>query len=254
MNNELTNLLIGGIAGTVSRTMTSPLEIYKMQRQNNYMKSANLTVLWREEGIRGLWKGNFTNCVRLFPQYGINYMTYKFCQPLVNNNFVAAAIAGSISISVIYPLETVRTRLALQINHSHYNGTVDALRKMTVKEYYRGLRMTLIGYTPFNALHFTFFEYYKRKMDYDYQFIPGALAGVSALSFTYPTDLIRRRLQLQQFSHEVPTYDGILDCSRQIIRKDGIQGLYRGLLSSYLKIFPSSAIHFAVLDYLSKRL
>ena len=253
MQQEYTNLVIGGIASTISRTLTSPLEVYKMQQQNSYLHTANLSNVWKNEGFRGFWKGNFTNCIRLFPQYGINYMIYKYCQPLTPNNFTAAAIAGSLSIAAIYPLETIRTRLALQMNHSHYKGMIDALQKINVMDYYRGLRMTLIGYTPFNALHFTFYEYYKKQLDVQYQFLPGAIAGISALTFTYPSDLIRRRLQLQNFSHEVPRYNGIIDCAIKIIRLDGWVGLYRGLLPSYLKILPTSAIHFAVLDYLSRK-
>ena len=37
----------------------------------------------------------------------------------------------------------------------------------------------------------------------------GGFAGMSAVSYTYPTDLIRRRLQLQGFDKTVPKYNGI---------------------------------------------
>ena len=50
------NLLIGGMAGVISRTVTAPLELYKIQRQNNYLKESNIRNVLKREGIRYLWK------------------------------------------------------------------------------------------------------------------------------------------------------------------------------------------------------
>ena len=67
--------------------------------------------------------------------------------------------------------------------------------------------------------------------------IGGGLAGSAAISITYPTDLIRRRLQLQGFDKSVPGYAGIMDCIRKVVKKEGVTGLYRGLPASYIKFF-----------------
>ena len=65
----LDDLLIGGMAGVISRTATAPLELYKIQRQNQYLKEASIKTVLKKEGIRYLWKGNMTNCLRVFPQW-----------------------------------------------------------------------------------------------------------------------------------------------------------------------------------------
>jgi solute carrier family 25 phosphate transporter 23/24/25/41 len=115
--------------------------------------------------------------------------------------------------------------------------------------------MTLIGYIPFNALNFMFYEYYKEKVDSKCpSFLIGGMAGFSSVSFTYPTDLIRRRLQLQGFHESVPKYKGILDCFQKIIRQDGVRGLYRGLGACYLKIFPTIGIQFLVIEHLKRHM
>jgi len=67
---------------------------------------------------------------------------------------------------------------------------------------------------------------------------------MAAVSFTYPTDLMRRQLQLQGFDKTVPKYDGIIDCGRKIVRNQGFRGLYKGLLASYISIFPKFALQF----------
>ena len=73
----------------------------------------------------------------------------------------------------------------------------------------------------------------------------GGFAGMTAISITYPTDLIRRRLQLQHFGCDsVPDYNGIIDCINKIIKYEGILGLYRGLFFGYMKCVPAVAIQF----------
>ena len=69
-----------------------------------------------------------------------------------------------------------------------------------------------------------------------------------ALTFSYPTDLIRRRLQLQKFDKTVPKYNGPIHCVKKIINTEGIPGLYRGLHANYIKSFVQWSIHFYLID------
>lgn len=101
----LKTLLAGGIAGAVSRTLVSPLErmkilfqvstekicissktanissqtqVHKAGQAPKYTSMAQtLTKMWREEGMRGYFKGNLTNCVRVFPTSAIQYYSYE---------------------------------------------------------------------------------------------------------------------------------------------------------------------------------
>ena len=72
------DLIIGGMAGIISRTLTAPLELYKIKYQNKYMSEYTIKNVLHKEGIRNLSKGNLTNCVRAFPQFGISYSMYAF--------------------------------------------------------------------------------------------------------------------------------------------------------------------------------
>ena len=118
--------------------------------------------------------------------------------------------------------------------------------------------MSLIGFVPFNSITFTLYHYYKNELnkhniEYNIQnFISGGLSGLSAITITYPTDLIRKRLQIQNFDKHVPKYNGIIDCIKKIYLTEGIKGLYRGLPASYVKIFFTFGIQFYLLDNRSK--
>jgi len=252
------DLLIGGLSGIISRTSTSPLELMKMQRQNYFVPNTTFKDVVRKEGIRYLWKGNYTNCIRIFPQYSINFAAFQFFNKKIDShienenakNLVAGSLSGLVAMSGVYPLETVRSRLALQTNKSHYSGIVDAFFFFFSREKYRGLGMSLLGFAPYNGLNFAFFHYYKTLLSKCIEtedmlnLVAGGVSGMSAVSWTYPSDLVRRRLQLQGFDKSVPKYNGIRDCFRQIIRQEGFKGLYRGLGACYIKIFPTVGIQF----------
>ena len=76
----LVDLVLGGLSGVISRTLTAPLELYKFQRQNFFIPNSTIRDVLKKEGFRYLWKGNGTNCLRVFPQTGINYGIFEFCK------------------------------------------------------------------------------------------------------------------------------------------------------------------------------
>lgn len=261
----LNDFVIGGIGGIVSRSITAPLELYKIQRQNSFMPNSTINAVIEKEGIRYLWKGNGVNCLRIFPQNAINYCIYSFCDGTLFSNikndnsrrFISGTISGASSMILTYPLETIRTRLSLQTKTSHYSSIFQLIRKVPMRELFLGLRMSIIGYAPFTAISFASYFKYKEIMEKYIDINPvvckiiaGAASGGTAITITYPSDLIRRRLQLQNFDKNVPKYHGIIHCITKIVSMEGFCGLYRGLPATYIKILPTIGIQFLVIDYL----
>lgn len=78
----------------------------------------------------------------------------------------------------------------------------------------------------------------------------GALAGTIAVTFTYPIDLTRRLLQLNgQPGHK---YNGIADVYKQLYAKEGVNGFFKGLWATYLKVAPMTAILFFTNEQLKR--
>ncbi len=263
----LIDLIIGGLSGVISRTLTAPLELYKIQRQNAFIPNSTIRDVLKKEGLRYLWKGNGTNCIRVFPQTAINYGVFEFSKEHVLygienkqiKNLLAGSLGGSVSITLTYPLETIRSRLTLQTCNSHYNGFLHACRSIPIRDMFKGLRMSILGFAPFTALsfstYFTYREYLENNTNLNkdlLKVIGGGMAGTTAVSITYPSDLIRRRLQLQNFDPTVPKYGGIIDCVRKIVKMEGIVGLYRGLPATYIKLFPTIGIQFLAMERLNE--
>jgi hypothetical protein len=272
------DLFIGGTSAVVARTVTSPMELYKVQRQNYFMPNSTLRAVIRKEGLRYLWKGNGINCLRAFPQFSISHAVYEKTKIMLDKNkkikneqsvqMISGFMGGIISMVCIYPLENIRTRLSLQTNKNHYRGIYDALKKIPMRQLYNGLGTSVIGFGPFNAINRTAYTYYKKKFEFTddkygkdtiinknkdyYNFIIyllcGGFSSVTAISVTYPTDIVRKRLQLQGMSQHVPEYNGIIDCVKKVYATDGVKGFYRGLYATYVKLFPTFAIQYYIMD------
>ena len=82
--------------------------------------------------------------------------------------------------------------------------------------------------TTYNMIKLLFYEE-NVKTPVHASLMIGALAGVNAVTCTYPTDLIKRRLQMKSLDG-VKKYHGIIDCIRRIFIEEGIPGFYKGLV------------------------
>ena len=83
----------------------------------------------------------------------------------------------------------------------------------------------------------------------------GSAAGVCAKVAVYPLDMVKKRLQVQGFEHgrigfgQTQHYSGLRDCVLQVMREEGVRGLYKGLSPSIIKAALSTALHFTAYDY-----
>ena len=259
------DFIIGGIGGIVSRSLVAPIELMRIQRQNYFIPNSTLTDVYKKEGFRYFWKGNGTNCVRIFPQLAINYSIFRqsknFFKDKFENknitNFASGCIAGCTSMILTYPLETTRTYLSLQTNKNKYKGIYDALRNIPLKQLYQGSKLSLMGFGGFSGLQYSSYYYINsliKDTSFDSKLVGGGLAGLFSVSITYPTDLVRRRLQLQGFDTTVPKYTGIINACSKIFKNEGILGFYRGLGITYIKTAPAVAIQFWTIEMLNKYL
>lgn len=80
-------------------------------------------------------------------------------------------------------------------------------------------------------------------------------AGIATATATNPIWLVKTRLQLDQSQADRGTtkrqYNGSFDCVRQVLRKEGIAGLYRGLSASYLGTV-ETVLHLVLYERLKK--
>ena len=84
------------------------------------------------------------------------------------------------------------------------------------------------------------------------QFLLSSIAGVVAIFSVYPFDLVKTRMMNQRIKagSDARLYHSSLDCLQNILRYEGFQGLYRGLLPPILAAGPEKVIKYTVHDLL----
>ena len=76
----------------------------------------------------------------------------------------------------------------------------------------------------------------------------GGSAGVFSWLVTFPTDVVKTRLQ----SDVEGKYNGALDCVRKTWKAEGMPAFWRGLGSTVLRAFPINAATFTVVTWIMR--
>jgi len=270
-------LICGAIAGGIARTVTSPFErtIILQQTQNQHYSGIPfyqvIFKMLKEEGPLSMFKGNGTNVSRIMPFSAIELCTFEIYKPLLAKTLNidsksswlylgAGAMSGMTATFFTYPLDLARTLLAFQTDTKDAKNMRGFLKEIVREKgftgLFRGMGATLIGITPYASLKLTFFQIFKNLLSKDGKSLSvsesltaGAFAGCLAVSVTYPTDLIRRKIQIEVLKNNVENY-GYYKAIKEVYRTKGMKGFYVGLPATYMKLFPSTAITFMINEWL----
>ncbi|SPO24202.1 probable ODC2 - Mitochondrial 2-oxodicarboxylate carrier [Ustilago trichophora] len=179
--------------------------------------------------------------------------------------FTAGAIAGVTELLCLYPLDVVKTRMQLQgkaavAGAEHYNGMVDAFRKIIATEgagrLYRGLVPPLMLEAPKRAVKFAANDFWgktyksltgQEKMTQSLSVLTGCSAGATESIVVVPFELVKIRLQDKAQAH---LYTGPMDVVSKIVKNDGILGLYAGLESTFWRHVLWNGGYFSVIHAL----
>jgi len=182
------DLAAGGVSGTVSKTITAPIERVKLiiqtQDANPKIKSGEVkrytgigncfARVASEQGVGAFWRGNFTNCIRYFPTQAINLASKDAIKnlfpkknpktefwPFFAINMASGGLAGAVSLSFVYPLDYARTRLASDVGSGKktFEGLWDCLVKTTKGprgffSLYNGFGISVAGIIPYRGVQF----------------------------------------------------------------------------------------------------
>ena len=268
-NSALTSFLmdfaLGGLSGAIAKTMTAPIERIKLviqtQDANPKIRSGEVprykgiadcgSRIMSEQGFARFWDGNFTNCIRYFPTQAFNLAfkdTFKKMFPKYNPktefgkffgaNLVSGGLAAASSMTIVYPLDYARTRLASDVGSGKktFSGLGDCIVK-TMKGplgffgLYAGFGVSVVGIVGYRGLQLGTFDtivginpWKKDKgiLGAASTFAAAQTAITIGAGATYPFDTVRRRLQMQsEKPKEQHLYNGTMDCFKKIAAEEG---------------------------------
>jgi len=248
----------------ISKTCTAPLERVQILNQTGASQvsiMATLKKIWIGDSVRGLWKGNIVNCLRVFPHKSILFTCNEALLkhfPLKHSSsaFITGACSGLIATGVTYPLDVLRTMLAGTFNQNirMTNVIKIATHDKGFVGLYAGLTVTCLGAVPYEATRIGVYNVVRPYIPTSRskngkephaigKMLNGAFAGACAGFVTYPSDTIRRMLQIQS-ANGMQKYNGFMNCIAETIKTQGIFRLYRGLSVKLVRVMPDAAILF----------
>ncbi|XP_072421575.1 mitochondrial adenyl nucleotide antiporter SLC25A23-like [Chiloscyllium punctatum] len=268
-------LLAGAMAGAVSRTSTAPLDRLKIYIQVYAAKQhLNLVSSWKamveEGGYLSLWRGNGMNVTKIAPETGIKFLAYdqykKFFDDShskldIHQRFLAGSLAGVTAQTIVYPMEVLKTRLALG-HTGEYKGIMDCARILIKNEgisaLYVGYIPNLLGIIPYAGIELTVYESVKKAYCQRYGQNPsdpgiivhlgcGTISSTCGQLGSYPLALVRTKMQAHAIVGGGP-HVSMHQHFSNIIREEGLFGLYRGFTPNCMKVVPAVSISFVVYE------
>jgi len=279
MSDFIVDFLAGGVSGAISKTATAPIERVKLviQTQDANPKIISGEVprytgmgdafarITKEQGVGAFWRGNATNIIRYFPTQAFNLAfkdNIKKAFPKYDKNkqfwsffatqLASGGAAGAASLTIVYPLDYARTRLASDVGSGkkQFNGLIDCLTK-TAKgpggffSLYNGYGPSVAGIIAYRGAQFglndtimAFNPYAKEQgiVAVVSKFIVAQIAVTASGLVAYPFDTVRRRLQMQSDKPvEERLYKGTIDCGVKILKEEGFGGMYKGALANIFR-------------------
>ncbi|KAI5665747.1 hypothetical protein M9H77_15600 [Catharanthus roseus] len=174
---------------------------------------------------------------------------------------VGAGIFTGLTVA-LYPISVVKTRLQVAsadaLEKDAFSVIRGILRNDGIPGLYRGFGTVITGAIPARIIFLTALETTKItafKMVEPFKLseptqaaIANGVAGMSASlcsqAVFVPIDVVSQKLMVQGYSGHA-TYKGGLDVVRQVLKLEGIRGLYRGFGLSVMTYSPSSAVWWA---------
>ncbi|XP_069785405.1 mitochondrial thiamine pyrophosphate carrier [Narcine bancroftii] len=277
--------LAGSAAGLLTRVIINPLDVLKIRFQLQIEPLSLLeprakyhgivqatSTIFREEGLLAFWKGHVPAQLLSISYGAVQFASFEFLTKFAHNtlscnsrnplvHFVCGGLAACSATVTVQPIDTLRTRFVAQGEPKVYRNLYHAVITMYSREgslsFYRGLTPTVVAVFPYAGLQFAFYNILHRISKWAgassgniQNLVCGSCAGVISKTFTYPLDLLKKRLQVDGFGKarasfgQVQTYNGFLDCVFQVARGEGLSGFYKGLSPSIMKAAFSTGLVF----------
>lgn len=270
------NAVAGAFAGTLVSVVLHPVDTVKVTIQADLAArkplSEVIAKMLRKRGVFGLYDGLSASLASSAPISALYTASYELVKRRLEPMFpaekawVAHCLAGgcaSVATSFVYtPSECVKQRC--QVSH----GAVTALgaTRAIIAEggvfgLYKGWTAVLCRNIPQSAIKFFVFEHLLRLASEAASrsapttlgaaasplptLAAGGLAGSTAALFTTPFDTIKTRLQTRDVvGGAAGAARGVLPTMRDIIAREGVGGLYRGVVPRLFIYVTQGAVFF----------
>lgn len=176
----------------------------------------------------------------------------------VATNMTAGAIAGILEHCIMYPLDSVKTRMQ-SISPSTSGFSVYQTLSNMMKEGFmrpiRGMGAVVLGAGPAHAFYFGAYEYTKEtlskfsKSNQIHYVVAATTATLVHDAISIPTEVIKQRLQMYN-----SPYRSVMHCAKVIYKNEGVRAFYRSYYTQLVMNLPYQALHFCTYEFFQNTL
>lgn len=231
----------GGIAGALAKTAIAPLERLRLLKQTGSTGRQSIVsatfVICQNESLLGFWRGNWMNCVRVFPSRAVLFTTNDFMQKQWRRvRGLEAADDPPRPSPRTNQIATITTR-KISGNNSNSPLPVAALATSST-----------ISTSPVPSLN----------VDFIALFLAGGVSGMAAIFASHPMDVARTRIAGRLFAKDTLSRQWARESSSmtyvlyRMAREEGFRSWYRGVGPTLLGAIPYEGIKFSVFGMLTR--
>merc|ERR1711990_1421801 len=164
----------------------------------------------------------------------------------------SGGLAGACSLTIVYPLDYARTRLASDVGSGkkQFDGLADCLKKTAASAQgplalYNGFGPSVAGIVAYRGAQFGLYDTiiafnpYAKEFGFvavASKFVAAQIAVTASGLVAYPFDTVRRRLQMESDQPvEKRMYKGTIDCGVKVLKTEGMGGMYKGALANIFR-------------------
>lgn len=175
-------------------------------------------------------------------------------------NMLAGALAGISEHAVMYPIDSIKTRMQVFATSpvAVYTGVGNAFTRISstegIRALWRGVWSVVLGAGPAHAVHFGTLEAVKELMggnEGGNQWLATSVAGASATTaadaLMNPFDVIKQRMQVHKSE-----FRSVFTCARVVYRNEGLAAFYVSYPTTLAISIPFNAIQFTVYEQVKR--
>jgi len=278
----LKDLAAGSISGVVNVISGHPMDTVKVRMQ---MLGGRLGVCLQtmiaKEGLSSFFKGVYSPLYSVpfinALVFGVYEMSRRVlcgsssAQMNLAQGTVAGCLAGSINCLIVTPVELIKCRQQMEGmgSRSRVSSGFEIAKKILhyqgVTGLYKGNLITMMREMPAYSAQFATYETLKHGFRERYgektvlNFVAGAIGGFTAWLVSYPQDIIKTKLQcdLNGTIRRYPVNKlipdgGIINCAKDIIKREGFGGFWKGFSACTIRAMVSNAFTFLAYEEAKK--
>ncbi|KAF9123177.1 hypothetical protein BGX30_001581, partial [Mortierella sp. GBA39] len=159
------------------------------------------------------------------------------------HGFIGGVTSGVTKLVVGHPFDTIKVRMQVS-GSDRFRGPLHCLMETLKKEgpraLYKGATPPLIGWAVMDSVMLGSLSNYRLLLQGGdpnviltpfWSGIAGIGAGITVSFVAAPVEQIKARLQVQ-YDAKTKLYSGPIDCARQLVRNNGVTGLWKGLVAT----------------------